>query len=501
MARWVAMQMQNSQDQRISSEPTPDDTAEVAQLDDFKKGLLTPIERQAVQAKACQQLLSSVTITQDERNRMGDMRSEIDKILSEIQGLVRQIISDLNQGNLYKDSQKDYHNFFKGDFTDHRMSFIIFLRTYLLLKRAALDLSDRWSAIKRLLGKADLAETSEFRNHFVNFRMGPSLVDCQAMNVFADRMSRILMSEGDLLNARTLAGKVKYVDGLNYQVSTVFTPNLNVWLRTFDKTVDDPNVLGAVVQPLRKAKKLEADDVKLPQAEYFLNAGGTQHWNSGSHYNLQFDPAALEGERLQFAEVIQIDTHMGAEQDLLRSNLVLNYSRKSVGASPQDLEKEYSKFLFTFMSLITDITLLNLGIPAKHRTIFLFHVGPHSYYFLVRRFLQEFGTGYLHRKLSRSGAIQKIVPGEFIKKALIDWWKTEILGKLGPEKDDLGLYKSIVRLVKENYDKLSAKAMAEYNALPEDVKAMKNRNDLIRENLHKWLGTTNILIFKRFLKT
>ncbi|HQI21171.1 MAG TPA: hypothetical protein PLW55_17595, partial [Leptospiraceae bacterium] len=66
---------------------------------------------------------------------------------------------------------------------------------------------------------------------------------------------------------------------------------------------------------------------------------------------------------------------------------------------------------------------------------------------------------------------------------------------------DLSQYRMICKLVKDTYDRLSAKAMAEYDQLPENEKVGKNRAEIIRENLNKWLGPTNIIVFRRFLKS
>ena len=89
---------------------------------------------------------------------------------------------------------------------------------------------------------------------------------------------------------------------------------------------------------------------------------------------------------------------------------------------------------------------------------------------------------------------------ELIKKAIVDFWRSDILPPTEKERDDYGLYKRIAMRVKETHARLTKKALLEYENVPADVKRQKSREQIMRENIAEWMGSTNIVIFKRFLK-
>src|SRR5262245_31722188 len=150
----------------VSNKSTP---TELALIEDFKKGYVTVPERMAAQARAAQQLLTSSALNPDERMRLQSSMAEMDKALSAIQTLCRQVISALNSDTLKKDASRDYHSVFTGEFDEHRLSFLIFLKAMIYLKRFALETSEIWHRVRGKVVSAELHPTSEFRSQFVDF--------------------------------------------------------------------------------------------------------------------------------------------------------------------------------------------------------------------------------------------------------------------------------------------------------------------------------------------
>lgn len=475
------------------------DTEEIQRIEGFKRGYLPVLEAQTAHARAGQQLLTSNALTPEEKKVLSQALPELDKLLSSLQTLTREMTMDLNPNNIAKEAARDYHAFFKGDVMDHQMSFIVFFKTYMHLTRFLKSLSDSWKRIRDLITESKIADNSEFRKQLLHFRVGPVLADIEALRLFCMRMAMILQITRDPLTSRDVASTGKYREDIAYQWSTVFTENLEALIHPTGPDWDSMGIATA-----RAVTKAPPQAPPVGAAAYRLNAGGTQSWNNSAYYYFTYDPKLMEGERARLTNIVHIDTHMGADQNVMRSERILKYTRKVPHPDVHEnanVELEYTGFLHSFFNLVIEISTLNMGIPQKTRDLFLFHLGPQSFYYLTRRFLQELDTGTIHRKSGRGTSMEKFVPGELLKKIILEWWQAHILNVVGMERDDLSQYRMICKLVKDTYDRLSAKAMAEYDQLPDNEKVGKNRAEIIRENLNKWLGPTNIIVFRRFLKS
>ncbi|MCE9596493.1 MAG: hypothetical protein K8S54_00865 [Spirochaetia bacterium] len=482
------------------------DELEIQRIEVFKKGYIPFIESQANQAKAAQQLLSSSVFAPEEKRILIEVLPEIDKQLSSLQSVTRQLLMEMNPSTMQKDSARDYHAFFKGDVLEHQLSFIVFMKTYILLAGFAKALSEGWRRVRDLVTASKLDDQSEFRKQLLHFRVGPALNDAEVLRLFTARMGAVMRLQKDPLTTRDIASCGEYRGDASYQLSSVFNIDLGgststtSMLNAAQGPADFTFVGGSPAAAGNQTSAYMPPNVD----SYRLSSGGSQSWNMTPYYYFTYDPRVLDAERLKLTNVVHIDMHMGADQNIMRSERILKYTRRM--AEPQNqvlqqVESDYADFLTTFLNLVIEITTLNMSIPAKQRDVFLFHLGPQSFYYLTRRFLQELDTGTIHRKSGRGTVMEKFVPVELIKKLLLDWWRSNVLTRVGIERDDISQYKAIIKIVKDTYDRLSAKAMNEYNQMSEAQLRGRNRSDVIRENLNKWLGPTNIIVFRRFLKT
>ena len=119
---------------------------------------------------------------------------------------------------------------------------------------------------------------------------------------------------------------------------------------------------------------------------------------------------------------------------------------------------------------------------------------------VAKKFLMEVNTGYLHVQSTDGKKVTRIIPGEVVKKHVIDYWTKIILPNVGEEKNNLALLKRIAEVVSEKYKEASARAMLEYEKLSPEIKASKRIDELFRENMNHWMGAANIIVFKRFVK-
>ena len=479
------------------------DAAELDAISLFKKGYNEVIEAQTNLVRSTQQLLGSNLASADDRSRLQEARTTIDKALGEMQKQARQLSSDLNPGNLEKDSIREYHNIFSGEVTDHRVSFIRFLKTYVALKRYALETSQQWGEIQSAVQAAGLAEKSELRYQLITYHARPGIQSCENIQTFCNRMGRILRLKRDPLSSRSLDGAAVYSPDIEYTLSFVFTTELDTQLEfLFGSHLPDADQLPESVfdqQPRRKTAASVAEPAR-PVLDHKLDASGSTDWNRTPHYFFHYDPRALEEERARYADVIYMDTHMGADQQYIKSDLIINISRKSRLTDKKDIEAEYLGFLHAFFNMVIQISQMNMSIDPRLGMLFIYHMGPATFYSLTIKFLQDLKTGTFHKRASGGAMIKKYIPMELIKKAIVDFWRSDILPPTEKERDDYGLYKRIAMRVKETHARLTKKALLEYENVPADVKRQKSREQIMRENIAEWMGSTNIVIFKRFLK-
>lgn len=480
------------------------DRAEIDRLTPFKTGYGSIQERHQEAARTAQQLLSSSILTGEDRGKLSPHRAEIDKALTDIQKLCRELGSDLHPANIEKEAQREYHNIFSGDVTDHRRNFVAYLKTYVYLQTFCESTTDLWNTVLNLLDEARIADNSEIRRQLSAQAVRPAIEGNQTLRLFLDRMGKILHLQRDPATSKQLAGAAIYSPEIDYMLSTVYTENLDRFVDAIfaDDRRLDPNQLGTAVLPEQRRTGGPTYAGLAPQLEdWRLDASGSAAWNRTPHYYFQDDPRALEEERERLQHVVYMDTHMGADQQFIKSDFIINVSRKSRLHENKNIEAEYVQFLKTFFNLVIDITTLNVGVSPKQRDLFLYHLGPPAFFNLTVKFLQEAKTGALHRKAPNKRVITKFMPGELIRKTVLEFWRSEVLPKIDDERrNDYPAYKQIIVSVKRMHGNASQRAMEEYAKLPEDVKRSKSRQELFRENMNEWIGATNVVVFKRFLQ-
>lgn len=481
------------------------DAEELLQIADFKRGFLEGLELQQSLARKAQQLLYAPVFGPEERKKLQDDRGPMDKALADALSLGRQLASNMNQGTLDKEAYRDYHNVFASAGEDaHRLSFVRFLKIYVLLKRYAADTRERWMILKNALKRAELSPKSEFLKQLRDFHVEPALRHADAIDTLCRRMGAVLQLQRDPLTARSLDGAALYSPEIEYQLSTVFIENLDAEVRkVFARAGRDPSQLPEAKLPGNAgAASIEpAPEPAESGMHWRLDASGRMEWNSTSHYFFQYNPAQLEQERRSFKDVVYIDTHMGADQQFIKSDFIRNYSRKKRKDSDvSQVESDYSDFLEAFFQMVTDLSLLNMQIPASDRMLFVFHLGPQTFFNLTVRFLQELGTGAMHRRLPNRQVIRKFIPTELVRKNILEWWRDEVLPATSSRRDDYADYRKLVSAVKKTHGRLSQYALEQYAALPEQEKRGRTREDVMRERITEWMGATNIITFKRFLK-
>ncbi|MBU42596.1 MAG: hypothetical protein CMN76_05215 [Spirochaetaceae bacterium] len=473
---------------------------ELERISDFKGGLIPVLERQQTHIRILRQVLSSSIITPEERLSLQDVSVNVDRTLTELSGVIRESLMQLGASNLDQEARKNFHNFFSADPSDHRLSYVRFLLAAVYVKRFSMEAGALWGKIRSFLEKGKLAPTSQLREQAIKYRIDPAIYDTESLRVFAERMGRVVQFKQDPLKTRNLSGIGTYSPALDYQMSVVFREDLESYIEKHRAQTDSAALEIMDDLSIRPEKKRDLHDLP-PEAPNVLRATGNQKWNSTLYYVLVFDPQLLAEERKKFGEVIYIDTHLGALQDVIRTDFVLQYSRKQRFMPVEKVESDYRTFLNVFFSLAADISLLNAGIKQEYRNSFLFHLGPQTFFQLSKKYLKELQTGSMHRiKGSQSRVVERFVPLEFLKAVIMDWWKEQVLPACNEnDREDPGLFRAMVRVMRQRMDTLTSEARKEFDALPTSARAEANKEQLLKELIQRKIGPTNMVVFKRYL--
>lgn len=442
------------------------DQHELEAIAPFKRGFKESLEAQAAQANTCQQLLASNLLSGEERKAMQNYRAEVDSLLGEIQTATRRAIFNLQDDNLEKEAQREIHSFFRENPSAHQLSFITFLRFFTHLREHTHLLERGWKHALHAVREAQIPEKSDFYTQFVRFRVEPCLTQVGALKTVLRRTGFILGIPVRHVEDKKSEKVARYFMDRDYRFSAVYQEDLY-------------SRFEPVALPEQKSST-PAESQKI-QASHRLNAGGSQAWNTTPFYSLAYDRFLLDQERKKYPSVVHIDTHMGAEAHVIKGDIIRNLTRKVSHLQPTEIEALYADFLHTYFDLVTDICVMDLGLDPGLRRLFLFHLGPYSFYNLTKRFLQQAQTGTFQRK--KGATIVKYIPAELLKLILMTWWRTMVLPGIGPEKDDYGLYTSLVRQIRSQMQK----ALKETNC--SDI----NQGEFIAR-----VGAPIALIYKRF---
>lgn len=470
------------------------DRAELALIDDLKRGLTPFFDQLAGLAASAQKVFISNVFTPEIRAKIQEVRSELERAIGTFGEAAKEVQRNSSEDTLSRAAGREYHNFFREQINDHRMAFVRLAKLYTALKTFQLETDENLHRIMQLVKKAEVPPESEFYKQLLDFRIAPAQRVIESLRVFCLRISVLLGMNEEPSSVKNFADHCRYGPDINYGFSTLFTPDLRKYVNDLLPVPETPDLPD--VPKARRAPTV----TKGPEIPHVLDAGGDMQWNRGTHYYFTYDPEKVEQERKMFAGVVYIDTHMGADANLLKGSVIRNFARKEQILEPNDVEQSYTEFLFTYFDLVVEISMLNVSVPHDLRKVFLFHIGPLSFFHLTRRFLQEAGTGTLHLRSGKS-MIKKFIPFELLRKTVLDWWRTQVLPAVGPEKNDGTAFNKISKAVRKSHAELRAAADRKYEALPAAEKAGRIRSEVYREHLNEWFGATNIIVFRRFLKS
>ncbi|TGN17135.1 hypothetical protein [Leptospira idonii] len=497
-----------------------EDENELSQIQDFKKGYVYFLSGLQNLISSFLQFITSGNITEANKRDLLPFRKTLDTELNSSQKKIKDIIINLDEKHMYPMVKKEYARYFIGIQADsNRNDFVQFHLIFEMLRNFVIDTKGGWESIRSAIETGNFQDPEFQREALLRFRIIPALDRIQFLSIFLKRMAYILQIENPKGIWDLKPTKPKFKENVVYRLSSVFSDKLyqggesqevvaiNIPFEENDKvsitagTKQESSALAGVALKKAEPEIAAKQPNKKETIVNYIQAFGKYSWNSDQHYFFRFETDKYASEKDLFKQTINMDIHMGADEQVLRAELIRSLtSLEKKNRSGEELEKEYLSFLNHFFDFCENIIMMNMGIPAQLKWVFLFHIGPSHFYMIAKKFLTEVNTGYLHVKSTDGKKVSRVIPGEVVKKHVIDYWNRVVLPNVGEEKNNLALLKKLVEIVDQKYKETSAHAIAEYDNLPADIKASKPRVQLFREYMNQWMGAANIIIFKRFVK-
>ncbi|PJZ47097.1 hypothetical protein [Leptospira brenneri] len=477
-------------------------------LTDFKKGYVYFLTGFQNLVGSFLQFLSS-GLTEANKREILPFRKNLDQELDKSQKKIKEIIFNLDEKHLYALVRKEYSRYFSRNLDEvSRDDFVQFHLIFEMLRYFYIESKEGWIFLREAVLNAKFSDPDFQNNVLLRYRILPALDRLNQLEIFLKRMSFILQIDNPNYLTEYKPTKPKYRDRIIYRLSSVFDESLYDKPTTLES--EDSGIeykADEVIQKSDKDPKQKKDLVnqkaKLKEegVTNYIQAYGKYTWNSDQHYFFRYELDKYLAEKALFKSAISLDLHLGADEQVLRAELIRSMtSTEKKNKSPEDFEVEYQNFLKQFFQFCENIILMNMMIPNQVKYVFLFHLGPSHFYMIAKKFLMEVGTGYIHSRGSDGKKVIRVIPGEYVKKHVIDYWNEIILLNVGEEKNNLALLKKLTEMIEEKYKEISKLTIQKYDELDEEIKNSKPRDLIFREHMNEWMGAANIIIFKRFVK-
>ncbi|HRP69231.1 MAG TPA: hypothetical protein PLY93_06845, partial [Turneriella sp.] len=421
------------------------DSAEcIKHLLPFKGGFLKGLEAHLVNADNIQKFLSSAPT--ETRKNIAKNQKVIDGALVSILRLYSHVEEELSIRSLDMAAQRAYYNHFPNtEIEDAKMEFCKLVRAYEVIKEFNTEVIDQWWKIAQVFDTFNVPMgENTFLEQLLVYRVYPRIDLCGLTNLLLRRLAYLLRISSE----ETIAGKIsvhaEYTSLIHYSYSVIFRDDLSEIIE--NNTVSKSATKVDSVRRTEAAREARDTAVKSP---YLLDTRGSEQFNQTHAYILEINEARFSLEEAKIKRSMYIETHLGAEEEALRQDLI----RKFISAARnKDRLGEYKAFLVNYFQFTRDTLMMQQpNVAENDHNLFLYHFGPFFFARICGHFMRIGRTGYVHRHLSRNQMAREL-PFEYVKFILKDWWDENIYIALPrTERNSVIAYERILATVRSEW--------------------------------------------------
>jgi len=240
-----------------------------------------------------------------------------------------------------------------------------------------------------------------------------------------------------------------------------------------------------------------SDEVEVPAFACEYSVRGSVTWNRMEPYIIEIDAKKISEESLNLKKSFYYIFSPKLEDDLIREvkKAYINFIRRP----SNNIFTEYKDFLYK--QIISEIEELvdYFEVGPGCRNLFIYHVGPLTLYQMLYRKFMDHSYGFCYKTYKNNQSV-RFLPDEFLKDIILKWFE-ENVNILDLDFDSLMAFEEIKGLVSQKFyeEKKKFRTMVEdinkKSSSSENVKL----NELIKVKGDEWFGTSNIIIYDRFL--
>lgn len=439
----------------------------------FKGGFLKGLEAHLVNADNIQKFLASAP--PETRREINKNIKEIDAALIAIMRLYGNIEDELSSRTLDTVAHREYYNHFSDvDIEDAKLEYAKLIRSYEVIKEFNIEVAEHWWKLARIFESfSPSGAEKHFLEQLLVYRIYPRIDLCNLTNLLLRRLAYILKIDSEQVTGGRITARGHYSNQINYSYSVVFREDiaeiiegLEVVQRTHETKVRAP-------EPIKETRDAA---IKSP---FLLDTRGSETFNQTYAYVLEINQSRFTLEEAKINRSIYVETHLGAEDDALRQDLI----RKFISAARnKDRIGEYRAFLNNYFQFTRDTLLMQeRNIPQSGHLLFLYHFGPVYFVKVCTHFMRVGRTGYVHRHLKRNQMVREL-PFEYVKYVLKEWWDENVYTQVPrAERNSYAAYEQMMDIIRKEWQEHQLRLLAK----------IKNDSALLRAlNLHdvKTLG-------------
>jgi hypothetical protein len=383
----------------------------------FKGGFLKGLEAHLVNADNVQKFLPSAP--PETRKEINKKIKEIDAALVAIMRLYGHIESELSSRALETAAHREYYNHFpNAEMEDPKLEYVQLIRSYEVIKEFNLAVIEHWWKIAKIF-EAFSPPSSEkhFLEQLLIYRVYPRIDLCNLTNLLLRRLAYILKIDSEETVGGRIIARGHYSSLINYSYSVIFREDISEIIEGLEAVPPNKELKPRAPEPIKETRDTA---IKSP---YLLDTRGSEPFNQTYAYLLEINQSRFTLDEAKISRSIYIETHLGAEDDALRQDLI----RKFISAARnKDRIGEYRNFLYNYFQFTRDTLLMQeQRIPESDHKLFLYHFGPVFFFKVCTHFMRIGRTGYVHRHLRRNQMVREL-PYEYVKYVLKDWWDENV---------------------------------------------------------------------------
>jgi hypothetical protein len=430
----------------------------------FKGGFLKGLEAHLVNADNVQKFLASAP--PETRKDINKNIKDIDAALVAIMRLYGNIENELSTRSLDTSAHREYYNHFSdADIEEPKLDFVRLMRSYELIKEFNLAVIEHWWKVANIFESfSPPSSEKHFLEQLLVYRVYPRIDLCNLTNLLLRRLAYVLKIDSEEMVGGRVTARGHYSSQISYSYSVVFREDISEIIEGLEAVNRSHDFKPRAPEAIKETRDTA---IKSP---YLLDTRGTEPFNQTHAYLLEINQSRFTLEEAKVGRSIYVETHLGAEDDALRQDLI----RKFISAARnKDRVGEYRAFLRSYFQFTRDTLLMQeQRIPEADHKLFLYHFGPVFFVKVCTHFMRVGRTGYVHRHLKRNQMVREL-PYEYVKYVLKDWWDENIYTQVPrAERNSHVAYERLLDIIKTEWQEHQLRLLVRIKKDPTLLRAL-----------------------------